>query len=35
MLNEPNADFGKHIGNIVDVELTKLDNGECKAVVIF
>ena len=34
MLNEPNAPFGKHSGDIVDVALITMDNGELKAVAI-
>ena len=34
MLNEPNAPFGKHIGDMVDVGLLKLDDGEIKPVAI-
>lgn len=32
MLNEPNAPFGKHMGDIIDVTLYQMDNGELKAV---
>ena len=34
MLNEPNAPFGKHIGDIVDVTLIQMDNGELKAAAV-
>ena len=34
MLNEPNAPFGKHIGDIVDVTLINMDNGELKAAAV-
>ena len=34
MLNEPNASFGKHIGEIVDVTLIQMDDGELKAVAV-
>jgi len=34
MLNEPNAPFGKHAGNVVDVALFPMDNGELKAAAI-
>ena len=34
MLNEPNAPFGKHVGDIVDVKLYPMDNGELKAVAV-
>ena len=34
MLNEPNAPFGKHSGDIVDVALIPIDNGELKAAAI-
>ena len=32
MLNEPNAPFGKHIEDIIDVTLYQMDDGELKAV---
>ena len=34
MLNEPNASFGKHMGDIIDVTLYQMDNGELKAVAV-
>ena len=34
MLNEPNAPFGKHMGDIIDVTLYQMDNGELKAVAV-
>lgn len=34
MLNEPNAPFGKHLGDIVDVTLIQMDNGELKAAAV-
>ena len=34
MLNEPNAPFGRHVGDIVDVTLIPVDNGEVRAVAI-
>ena len=34
MLNEPNAPFGKHIGEIIDVSLIRMDDGEVKAVAV-
>jgi len=34
MLNEPNAPFGKHMGDIVDVTLIQMDNGELKAAAV-
>ena len=34
MLNEPNAPFGKHMGDVVDVTLYPMENGELKAVAV-
>ena len=34
MLNEPNAPFGKHIRDIVDVTLIRMDDGELKAMAV-
>lgn len=34
MLNEPNAPFGKHLGDIVDVTLIRMDDGELKAAAV-
>ena len=34
LLNEPNAPFGKHIGDIVNVTLIQMDNGELKAAAV-
>ena len=34
MLNEPDAPFGKHIGDIVDVTLVRMDDGEVKAAAV-
>lgn len=34
MLNEPNAPFGKHVGDIVDVTLYPMDNGELRAIAV-
>lgn len=34
MLNQPNAPFGKNQGDIVDVALVKMDDGELKAVAV-
>ena len=34
MLNEPNAPFGKHMGDIVDVTLIQMDSGELKAAAV-
>ena len=34
MLNEPDAPFGKHIGEIIDVSLIRMDDGEVKAVAV-
>ena len=34
MLNQPNAPFGNNNGDIVDVALVKMDNGELKAVAV-
>ena len=34
MLNEPNAPFGKHMGDIVDVTLIRMDDGELKAAAV-
>ena len=31
LLNEPNAPFGKHMGEIVDVAMVRMDDGEVKA----
>ena len=33
MLIEPDSPFGKHLGDIVEAELIRLDNGEVRAVV--
>ena len=35
MLNEPNAPFGRHMGDVVDVTLIRLDSGEVKAAAVF
>ena len=34
MLNEPNAPFGKHMGDIVDVTLIRMGDGELKAAAV-
>ena len=34
MLNEPNAPIGKHLGDIVDVTLIRMDDGELKAAAV-
>ncbi len=34
MLNQPNAPFGKNYGDIVDVALVKMDDGELKAIAV-
>lgn len=35
MLNQPNAPFGKNLGDIIDVSLMRMDDGELKAVAVF
>ena len=34
MLNEPDAPFGRHMGDIVDVRLYQMDDGEVKAAAV-
>ena len=34
MLNEPDAPFGKHMGDIVEAALIQMDNGEVKAAAV-
>ena len=34
MLNEPDAPFRRHLGDIVDVTLVRMDNGEVKAAAV-
>ena len=34
MLNEPIAPFGRHVGEIIDVALIQMDDGELKAVAV-
>ena len=34
MMNEPDAPFGKHLGDIVDATLIPMEDGELKAVAV-